>query len=93
MDEQEFMKDFEDFKIYMQIENYDEAAQIVGDYIFILTTNPKRNDLPIYSNVKILLKSAPPELHSSFEFFKKVIRDLIHFCDEDRLVDFRWRLN
>lgn len=46
MDEEELERDYLEFKKFLDAVDIDAAAQIVADYIFILTDNPKKERHP-----------------------------------------------
>lgn len=92
MEDDELERDYLEFKRLLEVGDIDGAAQIVADYIFILTTNPGKSDIPIKVNVAIILRSSinAPMNEAVFKYLIKRLTDL---TNDNRMGDFRWRLN
>lgn len=92
MEDDELERDYLEFKKLLDAGDIDGAAQIVADYISILTTNPGKKDIPIKVNVAIILRSSvnAPMNEIVFKYLIKWFTDL---ANENRMGDFRWRLN
>ena len=92
MDDDELERDYLEFKKFFDAGDIERAAQIVADYIFILTDNPKKRDIPIKSNVAMILKSSINSPMNDI-VFKYLIKRLTDLANDNRMGDFRWRLN
>lgn len=92
MHDDELERDYLEFKKLLDAGDIDDAAQIVADYIFILTTNSEKRDILLKVNVAIILRSSISAPMNE-AVFKYLITQLTDLANDNRMGDFRWRLN
>lgn len=92
MEDDELERDYLEFKKLLEAGDIDGAAQIMADYVLILTTNPGKKDIPIKVNVAIILRSSA-NAPMNETVFKYLIKRLTDLANDNRMGDFRWKLN
>jgi hypothetical protein len=92
MEDDELERDYLEFKKLLDAGDIEGVAQIVADYIFILITNPGKKHIPIEVNIAIVLRPSKNAPMNEI-VFKYLIKWFTDLANENRMGDFRWRLN
>ncbi|HOI31206.1 MAG: hypothetical protein PHG67_06070 [Bacteroidales bacterium] len=91
--EKELLIDYHQTCIYLLNNQWKDAAEIIGDYVLITSSNPRRHEIPVKKALVPLLTSIPGGVFPGFEEFKAFIEKIREYLDSDRLFDPTFKLN
>ena len=91
--EEELLTDWHQCCLHMLRNEWKEAAEIVRDYVLILSAHPDKASQPIEQAARHMLREGKPGVCRSFEVFKALLRGVVEASNEGRIVDIGFRFN
>ncbi|NJM13987.1 MAG: hypothetical protein HC896_00135 [Bacteroidales bacterium] len=90
--DKDFLSDFHQVNMHLLRDEFDEASEIIKEYVLIASTHPNKVKMPIkqLAKVALMVGSIPiPEPTS----FQQLIKKLVDLANQGRVSDPTFRFN